>query len=148
MNTPRLKVLRADEGRHFNVFGSAVTYKATAEDTAGAFSLALETTPPRGGIPLHVHHREDEAMYILEGEYEIECGDQVFRATAGTFVFLPRDVSNRYQNLGNTPGKFLHITCPGGFEDVVQETSLLMSGGHPDMQKVKDVARDHGIDFI
>jgi mannose-6-phosphate isomerase-like protein (cupin superfamily) len=148
MNTPRLKVLRADEGSHFSVFGSAMTYKATTEDTGGAFSLALETTPPQGGLPLHIHRREDEAMYILEGEYEIECGDQIFRAGAGTFVFLPRNVSNRYQNLGNTPAKFLHITSPGGFEQVVQETSLLMSGGHPDMQKVKDVARDHGIDFI
>jgi hypothetical protein len=54
----------------------------------------------------------------------------------------------RYQNLGNTPGKFLYITSSGGFEQVVQETSLLMSSGHPDLQKVKDVARNHGIDFI
>jgi mannose-6-phosphate isomerase-like protein (cupin superfamily) len=148
MNAPRLKVLQADEGRHFNVFGSAVTYKATAEDTGGGFSLAVETTPPRGGIPSHIHSREDEAMYILEGEYEIECGDQVFRATANTFVFLPRNVSNGYRNVGDAAGKFLHITSPAGFEDVVQETSLLMSGGPPDMEKVKGVARDHGIIFI
>ena len=148
MKIPHLKVLRADEGIQFSVFGSAMTYKATAEDTGGAFSLALETTAPHGGLPLHVHHREDEAMCILEGEYEIQCGDQVFRAGPGTFVFLPRDVSNRYQNLGNSPAKFLHITTPGGFEQVVQRTSLLMNGGHPDMQKVKDVAHDHGIDFV
>ena len=148
MNAPRLKVLRSDEGSHFNVFGSAVTYKATAEDTAGGFSLAVEITPPRGGIPSHIHHREDEAMYILEGEYEIECGDQAFRATAGTFVLLPRDVSNGYRNVGDAPGKFLHITSPGGFEEVVRKTSLLMSSGNPDMQKAKEVARDHGIDFI
>ena len=44
--------------------------------------LAIEVTPPHGGLPLHVHHQEDEAMYILEGEYEIQCGDQAFRATA------------------------------------------------------------------
>jgi len=148
MDTPRLKVLRPDEGRQFNVFGSVMIYKATAEDTGGAYSLALEITPPHAGLPLHVHHREDEAMYILEGEYEIQCGDQVIRAGAGAFVFLPRGVANRYQNLGDTPGKFLYITSPGGFEQVVQQTSLLMSGGHPDMQKVKDVASEGGIEFV
>jgi len=148
MRGPLLKVLRADEGAHFNVFGSAVTYKATAEDTAGAFSLAIETTPPGAGLPLHIHHREDEAMYILEGEYEIQCGDRTLRADPGTFVFLPRDVPNRYENVGDKPGRFLHITSPGGFEQVVAETSRLLSAGHADMQKVNDVARDHGIDFV
>jgi len=47
--------------------GATMSYKATADDTGGAYSLAIETTPPHGGLPLHVHHREDEAMYILEG---------------------------------------------------------------------------------
>ena len=62
-----LRVVQPNEGRHFNVMGAAMTYKATADDTGGAYSLAIETTPPHGGLPMHVHHREDEAMYILEG---------------------------------------------------------------------------------
>jgi mannose-6-phosphate isomerase-like protein (cupin superfamily) len=148
MNTPRFKVLRPGEGSQFSVFGSALTYMATAEDTRGAFSLALETTSPHSGFPLHVQRREDEAMYILEGEYEIECGDQVFRAGAGTFVFLPKDIPNRYQNLGNTPAKFLYITSPGGFEQLVQEINLVLSGANPDMLRVKNAAREHGIDFV
>src|SRR5438105_1428626 len=118
-----LKVVQAGEGRHLNVMGAMMTYKATVEDTGGSYSLALETTAPHGGLPLHVHHREDEAMYILEGEYEIQCGNQVFRATSGTFVFLPRDIPNRYQNLGDVPGKFLYITSPGGFEKLIEQTS-------------------------
>jgi len=126
------KTLRADEGRRFNVLGSLMTYKATAHDTGGSYSLAVETTPPQGGLPLHVHHREDEAMYILEGEYEIQCGEQVFRAAAGAFVFLPRDIPNRYQNIGHVPGKFLYITSPGGCENLVEQTSLLAGNGPPD----------------
>ena len=117
-----LKVVPAGEGLHFNVLGAMMTYKATVEDTGAAYSLAVEVTPPHGGLPLHVHHREDEAMYILEGEYEIQCGDDVFQATAGTFVFLPRDVPNRYQNVGDAPGRFLYITSPGGFEKLFHKT--------------------------
>ena len=143
-----LKVVRASEGLHFNVLGAMMTYKATVEDTGAAYSLAEEVTPPQGGLPLHVHHREDEAMYILEGEYEIQCGDDVFRATAGTFVFLPRDVPNRYQNVGDTPGRFLYITSPGGFEKLVEQVSLLSIGAPPDMQKIKETGLKYGVEFI
>ena len=144
-----LKVVQAGEGLHFNVLGAMMTYKATVEDTGAAYSLAVEVTPPHGGLPLHVHHREDEAMYILEGEYEIQCGgDDVFRATAGTFVFLPRDVPNRYQNVGDAPGRFLYITSPGGFEKLVEETSLLSTGAPPDMQKIKEMGLKYGVEFI
>jgi mannose-6-phosphate isomerase-like protein (cupin superfamily) len=141
-------VLAANEGRQFTVVGSVMTYKATAEQTGGAYSLAVEITPPHGGLPLHVHHREDEAMYILDGEYEIQCGNQLFHVTAGTFVFLPKDIPNRYENLGDKPGKFLYITSPGGFEGLVEETSRLSSQGPPDMQKVVETAGKHGIEFL
>ena len=144
---PKARVVQPGEGLQYNVMGAMMTYKATAQDTRGAYSLAIEVTPPHGGLPLHVHHREDEAMYVLEGEYEIQCGDQAFRATAGTFVFLPKDIANRYQNLGDEPGKFLYITSRG-FEKLVEKRTLLTSGGPPDMQKVMETARQHRIEFI
>ena len=40
--------------------------------------------------PMHVHHREDESFYILEGELTLQCGERRFRAGTGAFVFLPR----------------------------------------------------------
>jgi mannose-6-phosphate isomerase-like protein (cupin superfamily) len=141
-----LKVVRENEGTQFNVMGAVMSYKVMAEDTGGAYSFALETTPPHGGLPPHIHHREDEAMFILEGEYEIHCGDKTIRATSGTFVFLPRDVSNAYQNVGDKPGKFVHITSPGGFEKVVEETSRIPMP--PDMKEVVATAKRHGIDFV
>jgi mannose-6-phosphate isomerase-like protein (cupin superfamily) len=142
------KVVAANEGRQFEVMGATMTYKATMEDTGGAYSLAVEVTPPGGGLPLHVHHREDEAMYILEGEYEIQTGDRSFRAAVGTFVFLPKGTPNGYQNVGGKPGRFLHLTSPGGFERLVEEMSRITAGGPPDMQKVAETAKKFGIDFV
>jgi mannose-6-phosphate isomerase-like protein (cupin superfamily) len=142
------KFVKADEGRRFSVFGSSMLYKATAEDTGGAFSLALETTAPHGGLPLHVHRVEDEAMYILDGEYEIQCGEEVFRATSGAFVFLPRGIPNRYQNLGDMPGRFLHLTSPGGFEKLVEQTSLVEVKGPSDMEKIMQHSKQYGVDFL
>ena len=144
----RVRVLQPSDGIHYSVMGAAMTYKVTADDTGGAYSLAIETTPAQGGLPLHVHHREDEALYVLEGEYEIQCGDQTIRATPGVFVFLPRNTPNRYKNIGNTAGKFLYITSPGGFEKLITETSALMANRQPDMQEVQAVARRHGVEFV
>ena len=105
-------VLVANEGRQFTVVGSVMTYKATAEQTGGAYSLAVEITPPHGGLPLHVHHREDEAMYILDGEYEIQCGNQLFHVTAGTFVFLPKDIPTGMKTWETNPANFFTSRHP------------------------------------
>jgi len=58
--------------------------KATSDETAGRFGL-IESHQV-GDVPLHVHERDDEAFYILEGEYEIRCGEETFEAGPGTFV--------------------------------------------------------------
>lgn len=142
------KFVYPGEGRQFTVFGSSMVYKATSEDTGGAFSLALETTAPHSGLPLHIHHREDEAMYILEGQYEIQCGDEVFLATDGAFVFLPRGIPNRYQNVADTAGRFLHITSPGGFEELVEQTSLVEVKGPSDLERIKENSKHYGVDFL
>jgi mannose-6-phosphate isomerase-like protein (cupin superfamily) len=141
------KVVRDGQCRQFTVMGAKSMYMAIAEDTRGAYSLAIETTPPHSGLPLHVHHRQDEAMYILEGEYEIQCGDQTVRATKGTFVFLPRGVPNRFENVADAPSSYIYITSPGGFETFMAQMSKAAPGDPPDMTKVPEIFRDHGIEM-
>jgi mannose-6-phosphate isomerase-like protein (cupin superfamily) len=150
MNTKQLtvKIVTGNEGRRFEVMGATMIYKATTEDTGGAYSLAEETTPPGGGLPLHVHSREDEAMYILEGEYEIQAGERRVRASAGSFVFLPKGVPNGYHNVGGKPGRFLHLTSPGGFERLVEETSRIKFAEPTAMHKVAETAMKFGIEFM
>jgi mannose-6-phosphate isomerase-like protein (cupin superfamily) len=149
MNTHEgsFKVVRDGEGRQFTVMSAKSTYKATVEDTRGAYSLAIETTPAHNGLPLHVHHREDEAMYILDGEYEIQCGDRTIRATKGTFVFLPRDVPNRFENVTDAPGSYIYITSPGGFEAFMDQMSKAAAGDLVDTSKVFEIFRNHGIEM-
>jgi mannose-6-phosphate isomerase-like protein (cupin superfamily) len=137
------KFVQAGDGAAFEVLGATMLYKATAEDTGGGFSLAVETTAPGGGQPLHFHSQEDEAMYILEGEFEIQCGDNIVKATAGSFAFLPRGVPNRYQNIGDTAGKFVYVTSPGGSEKLVAEASKAQ-----DPESAFEIAKKYGIKFL
>jgi mannose-6-phosphate isomerase-like protein (cupin superfamily) len=66
-------IVHAAEGKPINVMGVEFVYKATANDTGGLYAFTEGVVPPHRGAPLHVHHREDEAFYVLEGEFEIEC---------------------------------------------------------------------------
>lgn len=88
-------------GKKLWVTDELMTFKATGEDTGGAYSLTDSMVPPQGGPPPHVHHREDEAFWVLEGELEVYVGEHTFKAEAGSFVHLPKGVLHSYQNAGS-----------------------------------------------
>ena len=73
------------------------------------------TEPPGAQAPLHVHHREDEGFYVLEGSVTLHVGDETIEARAGDFAFGPRDVPHRY-DVGPDGCRMLFICTPGGFE--------------------------------
>jgi len=95
-------LVRAGEGESVWSLGGRFTAKATAGITEERFALveavAFQATEP----PLHIHHREDEAWYILDGKMTFYVGDEVLEATAGCFAFAPR--GNRHgQTAGTAP---------------------------------------------
>ncbi len=108
------------EGRVIQVPGHPITYKATAEGTAGAYSL-LEVVVAGNGPTQHIHKSEEEAFYILEGEVNIKIGEQTIRGTVGSFVLVPRGTVHTFWNAGATPAKLLIIFSPPGFEQAFVE---------------------------
>jgi mannose-6-phosphate isomerase-like protein (cupin superfamily) len=103
------------EGKTIEVPGHPITYKAMKEDTDGAYSL-LEVTVMGDGPPQHIHKAEEEAFYVLEGEVNIQIGDQTIRGMAGSFGLIPRGTVHTFWNAGSTPAKLLGIISPPGFE--------------------------------
>ena len=112
----------ADEGEALWWFGSLAEIKVTAEQTGGLMSIVEITEPPGAAAPLHVHHREDEAFWVLEGDVTFEVGATTFEAHAGDFAFGPRDVPHRYE-VGEAGCRMLFILTPGGFEGAIRDMS-------------------------
>lgn len=81
-----------DEGEARWWFGSLAVIKATAADTGGQMTIVEITEAPGTEAPLHVHHREDEGFWILEGDVTFEVGDTTIEAHTGDYVFGPRDI--------------------------------------------------------
>ena len=77
--------------------GSLMRIKARAADTGGAFGLVEGSFPEGFGPPLHIHHREDEGFYVLEGEIRFRQGDDEFVAGRGTLVWGPRGVPHAFK---------------------------------------------------
>jgi mannose-6-phosphate isomerase-like protein (cupin superfamily) len=101
----------------------------SAGQTGGQFSLIEGVMPPGGDGGLHVHHREDESMHLLEGELEVTIGKRVFTLRAGESYFAPRDVAQRLRNLGAVPARAMLVTTPGGFDEFIARAGLRLIPG-------------------
>ena len=108
-------IVEADAGKTWNIFGLQIVGKIMSAQTGGAYSVVLSTTPPDGGPPLHVHDREDELFYVLEGTYEFTYGQQKKVVSTGALVHLTRKLPHGLRNVGDTPGLLLNTITPGGF---------------------------------
>jgi quercetin dioxygenase-like cupin family protein len=136
-------------------FGQLAEIKATAADTGGQFTIVEVTCGPGFEAPLHVHHREDEAFWILDGEVTLQVGDETIEASAGDYAFGPREIPHRY-TAGSNGCRMLFICTPGGFEGLVMDMSEPAASRTlppqteqpPDMEWVQSIARKHGCDLL
>jgi mannose-6-phosphate isomerase-like protein (cupin superfamily) len=113
--------LKEGEGEARWWMGGLATVKATGKETDGRYTL-IEIFEPEGEGPLHVHHREDEGFFIIEGELTFQIGEEAIKASPGSFVFGPKDVPHTY-TVDSGPAKLLFILSPPGFEELVYATS-------------------------
>jgi mannose-6-phosphate isomerase-like protein (cupin superfamily) len=122
----------ADEGQALVVVGIPHRIKLTGAETEGAYTAWIDTVPPGSGPPPHVHHREDEDFFILEGEFEIfREGEPPLRASAGDLVHSPRGAVHTYRNVGTTVGRMFQVAVPAGIEHFFAEVGQPGSGeGH------------------
>ena len=135
--------------------GGLVTFYALGEDTGGAFTLFEEAIAPQDKALPHLHHEEDQAFYILEGNYEFVCDGRAFAAGAGSFVYVPRGAVHSYENVGTKPGRILILSTPAGgterifFElgESVTESSTPPPAAPLDLAAFRATVQKHGSDI-
>lgn len=113
--------LSADEGEGIWFIGSFMRLKATAESTGGTFALIDEIANPGRASPPHIHHAEDEAFWIIEGEVTFTCGSATHVAGPGSCVYLPRGVEHNFHVSGDVPARMLLWISPAGLESFFKE---------------------------
>jgi quercetin dioxygenase-like cupin family protein len=148
-------ILKAGMGRAVWVVGDHYTIKASGEDTGGAFTLIEVLVPPRSGPPPHVHSREDEAFYVLEGEFEVYIDNQRLTAGPGSWVTLAKGSLHYFKNIGQSRGKMLILATPAGLDEFFLEAGRVATDASPesgaatskDIERLLAIAPKYGIEM-
>jgi ketosteroid isomerase-like protein/quercetin dioxygenase-like cupin family protein len=143
------------EGENLWFLGILVTIKSAAETTGGAVTV-IEHYGPRGsGSPLHMHTREDEWFYVIEGELAFWVGGRRIAGPAGSGVFGPRNIPHTF-TVRSEVARWLLVTNPAGFEDFMRRFASPAERLEipppdvewPDPAVLAEVARDYGIQVL
>lgn len=156
MAAPHQPTLRKPpQGRTVAVVGDVYRFLATGDDTNGKYALWEAVVPPGGGPPPHVHSREEEGFYVLDGEIAITVNGERVVATAGTFANMPVGTLHSFRNEGDRPARMLISVAPAGLEQMFFEVGVpLVEGATTALPPTKDeiekllaVAPQYGIEI-
>lgn len=148
-------VRKLTEGRTIAVVGDVYRFLATGEDTNGRYALFEAIVPPGGGPPPHVHSREEEGFYILEGEITFTIDGKPLVATAGMFANMPVGTPHSFKNESNHPAKMLISVAPAGLEKMFFEVGVPLAEGattalpptKEEIEKLLAIASKYGIEI-
>ncbi|WP_393058567.1 cupin domain-containing protein [Streptomyces sp. LN549] len=142
-------VVEAGKGERVRLGGIGVNYKVPAEATGGGFAIVEHPVEPGVLVPPHVHTREDEFSFVIEGEVGVRIGDHVFTARTGDYVVKPRDVPHTFWNSGPAHARLLEILSPPQFGQYFREmAAILAEGGEPDFERIASLAGRYGVTFL
>lgn len=154
---PHQPTLRTStEGRTIAVVGDVYRFLATGDDTNGKYAMFEAIVPPGGGPPPHIHSREEEGFYILEGEITFQVGEKRIVATAGMFANMPVGTPHSFKNDSGKPAKMLISVAPAGLEKMFFEFGVSLAEGattalpptKEEIEKLLTIAPRYGITIL
>lgn len=117
-------VRSADEAPASWAMGSLFEHLVAGAETGGALGVSLVTQPPGIATPLHVHSREAEAFFVLDGSLSYQAGEDLHHLTGGSFIYLPRGVPHAFRITGDRPARLLAMVVPGGLLALYDEVGM------------------------
>lgn len=150
------RFVKPTEGRVIAVVGDAYRLLVTGKESGGAYALLEALVPPGGGPPPHIHSREDETFYVLEGEITFRIEGKPLTAGAASTVLAVRNAPHSFRNETDQPARMLILLTPAGFENFLLEVAApLASMSHKppapaqhDIDKLLAAAPKYGVEIL
>lgn len=133
-------------GKKLNNLG--VTHLLTSAQTGGAYYLCEAIFGPESGSPLHIHHREDEVIYVLEGAIDIRLDKDRLHVPVGGVIHLPKKVPHALYNPLKTPLKIMVHAIPGGLENYFDEVDAAIQDGTLDDDMHSKISAKYGLEWL
>jgi quercetin dioxygenase-like cupin family protein len=155
MTNHRPVLRRPGEGRTVAVVGDVYRFLAVGDETDGKYALWETVVPPGGGPPPHVHSREEEGFYVLEGEITFTVGGERIVATEGMFANMPVGTPHSFKNESDRPARMLISVAPAGLEQMFFDVGVPLADGtttalpptNDEIEKLLAVAPKYGIEI-
>jgi quercetin dioxygenase-like cupin family protein len=147
-------VMAADEGQAFWFLNTLTINKVRSDDSQGQLSIVDHRVPAGFAPPPHIHQASDEALLVLDGQFEGFCGDQAWRAGPGSLVYLPHGIPHGFTVSAAGPGRIIVVVSPGGFDQFVAAAGepardlRLPEPIPPDPALITGLAAAHGIEIL
>lgn len=153
MNHPPV-LRKPHEGRTIAVVGDLYRFLATGDETGGTYAMWEAIVPPGGGPPPHIHSREEEAFYVLEGEMTFQVGEQRIVATPGMFVNMPIGSLHSFKNATDKTARMIISVAPAGLEEMFMEVGQPIALGETpappspaEIEKLLAIAPKYGVEI-
>jgi mannose-6-phosphate isomerase-like protein (cupin superfamily) len=152
---PNITVRRPGEGKHIAAVGDLYRFLAVSDDTQNSYALWEATVFPGGGPPPHVHSREEEGFFLLDGELTFVVGDKRTVAGPGAFANLPVGVEHSFKNESDVPARMLILVAAAGLEKMFERTGQVLSGpdasvsppSSDEIKRLLSIAPEYGIEI-
>ena len=142
------KIVSPSDGAEGFLGSIGVRFMVDGSEAGERFSLVEHPMSPKAlAAPLHLHTREDEYSFVLEGRMGALLGDDVVEAGPGDLVHKPRDQWHTFWNAGDEPCRILEIISPAGFEDFFRELSDMGGAITADPDELTALGERYGLYF-
>src|SRR5205809_226786 len=151
MSNQRCSVIEPDQRKSYWLAGDRIRFLISGDQTGGAYALGEVEIAPGGGPPPHVHTREDELFYVIDGQIQFILDQSTFTAGGGFAALLPRGVTHTFKNVGPAPARVLALAFPGGFDRFAVDAGQPWSGAraptNADIEKLLAMCPKYGIEM-
>ena len=151
----KIATVGSDGGEARWWFGTLAVIKLSGAETNGGLTVVDVTVPPGAVTPPHVHHREEETFYLLEGSATFQIGERQIEAAPGDLLVGPRDVTHGFR-AGPDGARLLFLLTPSGLEGLVREQSVPAltrslppaDAAPPDLAQAREIALRYGCELF
>jgi len=137
-------------GEHYKMKGvtsNTLDIKISTADTDGDLAVFEQIgQTPKGGPPLHIHTKQDEWFYVLEGEYLFQVGEAKFQLKTGDTIFLPRNLQHAFAQITEKARVIVSYLPAGKMEDFFKVTNAWTTP--PSQEEIKRVFEDHDMHVV
>jgi quercetin dioxygenase-like cupin family protein len=128
--------------------GRDLVFKLTGDDTNGAFDYFTVEVAPKGGPPLHVHHKQEETIHVLKGHFRVRIGEELFELDEGGFAHLPSETPHAFLNLTDEPGELIVVFAPGGGHRFFEELGPATRSGAANRTEIAAIFDRHDMSLL